>query len=118
MRYEADGTLYTDDQAEDLNLPSPCNTKSSTKLNALKYGTYNDTISSGNDSKSHLPETLKTCKALTGDCNCSKCYDSSGFYWGWINIEFILSWQIVEICLVKEYLMLNLIKSDTSIVFI
>jgi len=83
MRRSTDGIIYSDDQAEDLNLPSPSKTESLSRSNALNNGTYRDTISRNINSKSHSPENIKACKALTGDCNCAKCYDSSGFYWGW-----------------------------------
>ena len=72
----------SDDQTEDLNLPSLSKKESSLKSNALNYGTYKDIISRDTDSNSLSPEKPKVCKALTGDCNCVKCYDSSGYYWG------------------------------------
>ena len=97
MRHSTDGMIYTDDQPEDLNLPSPSKTKSLARSNALNDETYKDTISRNINSKSHSPENIKACKALTGDCNCAKCYDSSGFYWGWKyqNISFTIRYDNV-----------------------
>ena len=56
-----------------------------------------DTISCNINSSSHSPENIKACKALTEDCNCAKCYDSSGFYWGWKyqNISFTIRYDNV-----------------------
>ena len=73
----------TNDAHEDLNLPSLPTKESSSRKNALNYGTHatDEVKSSSSDTNSSL-ETKKLCKALTGDCNCSKCYDSSGYYWG------------------------------------
>ena len=82
VKCSTDDVLCSDDQTEDLNLPSLSKKESSLKSNALNYGTYKDIISRDTDSNSLSPEKPKVCKALTGDCNCVKCYDSSGYYWG------------------------------------
>ena len=97
MRRSSDGIIYSDDQAEDLNLPSPSKTESLSRSNALNNGTYRDTISRNINSKSHSPENIKACKALTGDCNCAKCYDSSGFYWGWKYQNILLALRLENV---------------------
>ena len=73
----------TCDAQEDLNLPSLTSKESSSRKKALNYGTHatKEFVSISSDTNSSL-ETRKLCRALTGDCNCSKCYDSSGYYWG------------------------------------
>lgn len=66
---------------EDLNLPPvlPTSVVSDSVLHS--YGTYTKT-SKLQCSGIKTNEMDKVCKALTGDCNCSQCYDSSGYYWG------------------------------------
>ena len=82
VKCSTDAISSSDDKTEDLDLPSPSKAESSTISNALNYGTYKDAIGPNNDLKSLSEEKTKVCKALVGDCNCPKCYDSSGFYWG------------------------------------
>ena len=74
----------SNDDTEDLNLPTLSKSDCSGKSNTIDYGTYKG----ASDSKSHVAKNKSTredklCKALTGDCNCAHCYDASGgFIWG------------------------------------
>ena len=73
------------DHTKDLNLPSlpPVNYNSKHR-EALVFGALKSTERESkfkSDGKIEATEDIK-CKALIGDCNCPKCYDSSGFYWG------------------------------------
>ena len=69
MRRSTDGIIYSDDQAEDLNLPSPSKTESLSRSNALNNGTYRDTISGNINSNSHSPENIKACKETLASSN-------------------------------------------------
>ena len=96
MKYSDAGSY---DHTKDLNLPSlPSVSYNSKHREALVFGTVKSTERESkfkSDAKIEATEDIK-CKALTGDCNCQKCYDSSGFYWGW-NPASVSNCQIVFI---------------------